>query len=112
LREGGIQKLAGTSPMRWLVWLLVCLPAASCAQKMDVIIEYTTNGEVKLNILNITFRTTELHVTLLGCDHGYYDYFLLYPPPPSRKSDITPFNCRECQCQTFESERAESFYIV
>lgn len=97
----------------WPVWLLVFLPVACfCDESTDIIIEYTTNGQVKLNILNITFHTTELHVTLLGCDYGYYDYYLLFPPLPSWKTEVTPFNCRECRCETFESERTESFYII
>jgi hypothetical protein len=80
-------------------------------QTVDFAVEYTTNGEVKLSILNITYHTTELHVTLLGCDFGYYDYYLLFPPLPSWKTEVTPFNCLECQCVEFESERSETFYI-
>ena len=98
--------------MRWAVWWLVFLPTAWCAQTVDIIVEYTTNGEVKLNILNITYHTTELHVTLLGCDYAYYDYYLLFPPLPSWKTEVTPFHCLECQCDKFEAERLESFYIV
>jgi hypothetical protein len=92
----------------WAVLLL--LHTAWANDTADIVIEYTTNGEVKLNIMNITFHTTELHVTLLGCDYGYYDYYRLVPPTPSWKIDVTPFHCLECQCSDFEQERVEHFY--
>ena len=91
-------------------WFLVLVQMALAAcQTLDIIIEYTTNGEVKLNIMNITFHTTELHVTLLGCDYAYYDNYLIVPPMPTWKTQVTPFHCLECQCVDFESERIESF---
>ena len=97
--------------MRWTVWgIVLLLHTAWGGDTADIVIEYTTNGEVKLNIMNITFHTTELHVTLLGCDHGYYDYYRLVPPIPSRKTEVTPFHCLECQCTDFENERVEHFY--
>lgn len=99
--------------MQWVVWWLLLLPlTAWSADTVDVIIEYTTNGEVKLNIMNITFHTTELHVMLLGCDHAYYDYYRLVPPTPSWKTEVTPFHCLECQCTDFEAERTEAFYAL
>jgi hypothetical protein len=100
--------------MRKIGWWLFLLLQTTCwsADTVDIIIEYTTNGEVKLNIMNITFRTTELHVMLLGCDYAYYDYYLLVPPTPSWKTEVTPFNCRECACSDFETERIENFYLL
>lgn len=82
------------------------------AQLSNVIVEYTTDGEVRLNVMNITFVTTELHVVLLGCDVGYYDNYLLSPPKPSWKTQVTPFQCIECECQAFESIREEVFIVV
>jgi len=90
-----------------LLWLLL---QAACA--VDIVVEYATNGDVKLNIMNITFHTTELHVKLLGCDRGYYDQSRLVPPTPSWQTEVTPFNCLECRCSNFEFERAERFYVL
>ena len=94
--------------MRWSLLLLLL----QTAWAVDIVVEYATNGDVKLNLLNITFHTTELHVTLLGCDYGYYDQYLLIPPTPSWKTEVTPFHCLECQCSNFEAERAERFYAL
>jgi len=80
-----------------------------------VSIQYTTDGEVTLSVMNITFVTTELHVVLLGCDVGNYDHHALYPPEASWKTEVTPFDCRECVCEdngTAESIRAEPFIVV
>jgi hypothetical protein len=97
--------------MRWATWgVILLLHIAWGGDTADIVVEYTTNGEVKLNIMNITFHTTELHVTLLGCDRGYYDYYRLVPPTPSWKTEVTPFHCLECRCSDFENERAEHFY--
>ena len=79
------------------------------AQLSDVRIQYTTDGEVRISVLNITFVTTELRVVLLGCDVGYFDNYLLFPPTPSWKTEVTPFDCRECRCSAFEQLRSETF---
>lgn len=79
------------------------------AQLSDVRIQYTTDGDVRLSVLNISFVTTELHVVLLGCDVGYFDNYLLFPPAPSWKTEVTPFDCRECRCDVFEQPRSEAF---
>ena len=91
--------------MRWLLLLLLAAAHAS----VDMSIQYTTNGEAKLSIMNITFQTVSLHVKLLGCDYGYYDLYVLFPPTPSWQTEVTPFNCVECECEDFEHERAEQF---
>ena len=77
-----------------------------------VLIQYTTDGEVTLSLLNITFVTTELHVTLLGCDFGYFDNYALYPPVQSWVTEVTPFDCRECSCSAFDSVRTEPFEFL
>jgi hypothetical protein len=98
--------------MRRLLWLLFCLQAVGgSSPTVDIVVEYTTNGEVKLILLNISCRTAELHVFLLGCDYAYYDYYLISPPKPSWKTEVTPFNCIECRCEDFEFERTETFYV-
>ena len=74
-----------------------------------MIMEYGTDGVVILNQANITTHTVSMTVTLLGCDYGYYDYYLLYPPIQSLKTKITPFDCRECVCTDFGSDRVEEF---
>jgi hypothetical protein len=99
--------------MQWVGWwLLLLLPTAQSTDTAEIIVEYTTNGDVKLNIMNITFHTTELHVILLGCDYAYYDYYFLVPPAPSWKTETTPFHCLECQCSNFDTERFEPFHAL
>jgi len=104
------------------LWWIMLIPVLTSAQPMsigggaaqlsNVLIQYTTDGEVKLNIMNVTFVTTELHVVLLGCDFGYFDNYLLFPPTPTWQTQITPFKCLECNCEAFESLRTESFVAV
>ena len=79
---------------------------------VEMTVQYTTNGDVKLNILNISFHTVQLHVKLLGCDYGYYDTYLLFPPTLSWQTQVTPFHCVECECEAFENERAELFFAA
>ena len=90
--------------------ILLTLLAVAGATDLYMAIEYTTNGVVHLDIMNMTFHTTQLHVTLLGCDDGYYDYYKLFPPQPSWKTEITPYLCLECACVDFEAGRAEDFF--
>jgi hypothetical protein len=80
----------------------------SCGE-LFMIVQYDTTGKVILNPANITIRTLELHVTVIGCDYGYYDYYLLYPPPNmTNHIELTPFECRECTCDwNRTSERTE-----
>ena len=66
--------------------------------ELNMIIEYSTDGDVALNIMNITFHTVELEVTLLGCDYGYY---------PTAGSPN--YQCLECACEAFDSQRTEAF---
>ena len=82
------------------------------AQLSDVRIQYTTDGDVLLSLMNITFVTTELHVVVLGCDVGYFDNYLIFRPTPSWKTEVTPFDCRECKCDSFEQPRLEAFVPV
>jgi len=97
-------------PVAALLLLAAAMLRASTAS-VEFSIEYTTNGDVKLNILNITFHTVQLHVKLLGCDYGYYDTYLLFPPVASWKTEVTPFNCVECECEDFEYDRVEQFVV-
>jgi hypothetical protein len=69
---------------------------------VDMVVEYTTTGDVKLNILNITFHTIQLQVELLGCDYGYYD----------DKRVLAHLHCVPCECSNFEFERSENFIAV
>lgn len=98
--------------VRLLVVLLIVLTASPAAQgTLYMIMEYGTDGSVLLNQANITLHTLSINVTLLGCDYGYYDYYLIRPPTPSAKTQITPFDCRACTCTDFNSERVEDFFI-
>ena len=84
--------------------------AAPPVVPLQMSIEYTTDGDVTFNIMNISFHTVQLHVTLLGCDYGYYDQYLITPPAsPSWKTSVTPFHCVECACEDFEFDRVEPF---
>ncbi len=76
-----------------------------------MIMEYNTDGTVVLNTANFTIHTLSINVTLLGCDFGYYDHYLLFPPPQSSSSKplVTPFDCRPCVCTDFETLRVEEF---
>lgn len=75
-----------------MAWWLLLVVAVAAAQ-VTMMAEYSTDGNVTLSILNMTFRTVELRVTVLGCDYGYY------PSGPA---------CLECACET-DSERIETF---
>jgi hypothetical protein len=91
---------------------LLLLPgrAAASGTALYMIMEYGTDGTVLLNQANISLHTVSMNVTLLGCDFGYYDHYLLNPPAvKTPKMLITPFDCRECVCSDFERERAEDF---
>ena len=92
--------------------LCAALPQPSYPETLFV--EYTTDGDVKLTLLNLTtWRTTQLHVTLLGCDFGYYDQYLISPPLVTTwQTKVTPFHCIECDCQNFEFPRSEPFVVV
>lgn len=96
--------------MQRLLLFLAALAAVSSSMNMSI--QYLTNGEAKLNILDIKFHTVSLNVKLLGCDYGYYDLYLLSPPTPSWQTEVTPFNCVECECEDFENERAEQFVVA
>ena len=96
------------------LWLLIFIGTTASLSTInyEFTAEYTTNGEVKLNIMNLTFHTTELYVTLLGCDNGYYDSYAMSPPKAQTwKTQITPFHCLECQCANFDRIRSETFYV-
>ncbi len=69
-----------------------------------MIVEYDTNGTARPVWLNFTLRTVELHVTLLGCDHGYY--------AEERALPSSPLVCKECVCDDallFREGRSEAF---
>jgi hypothetical protein len=104
---------------RWWILLIPALISGQpmsigggAAQLSNVMVQYSTDGVVKLNIMNVTFVTKELRVVLLGCDLGYFDNYLLFPPTPSWQTQVTPFSCLECNCEVFESLRTESFVAV
>ena len=78
-------------------------------QLSKVLIQYTTDGEPILSILNITFVTTEMRVVVVGCDVGYFDNHAIHP---TEKPKHTPFDCMECSCESFESVRTEQFTIL
>ena len=100
------------SAAAWLFLVLFCWPPTSRAT-LYMIMEYNTDGTVALNTANFTIHTQSMEVTLLGCDYGYYDYYLLYPPlVPSPKTQVTPFDCRPCACSEFDSLRIEEYVIV
>ena len=78
--------------------LVAFLASALGAAQLNMAIEYSTDGDVALSIMNITFHTVELEVTLLGCDYGYY--------PTAGSAE---YQCLECACEAFDSVRSEAF---
>ena len=78
--------------------LVAALWALALGAELSMVIEYSTNGDVALSIMNITFHTVELEVTLLGCDYGYY--------PTAGSAE---YQCLECACEAFDSVRSEAF---
>ena len=93
-----------------LLFALMCQLSNSTVY---MIMEYNTDGTVLLNNANFTLHTLSINVTLLGCDFGYYDHYLLFPPlSPSPKTLVTPFDCRPCMCTEFDSVREENFIVV
>ena len=92
--------------------LLLASLAPAAGATLYMVMQYGTDGAVVLNQANFTIRTLSINVTLLGCDYGYYDHYLLYPPVQSVKTQITPFDCRACMCTDFSSERVEDFVIA
>ena len=69
-----------------------------CTSDIFMVVEYDTNGTARPVLLNVALRTVELHVTLLGCDHGYYAH--TYQPS---------LVCLECVCTEFREGRSEAF---
>ncbi len=99
--------------MSGMAVLILCLSVQQTLANLYMIMEYNTDGTVLYNSVNITMHTMSMNVTLLGCDYGYYDYYLINPPAaPSAKTQITPFDCRACVCTDFERTRAEDFVIM
>jgi hypothetical protein len=94
----------------FIIYLTLLLTTAHAS--IHMIMKYGTDGAVELNQVNFTLHTLSINVTLLGCDYGYYDHYLLYPPIQSSKTQITPFDCRACVCTDFSSERVEEFIVV
>ena len=57
---------------RALLLLLLLLSLANA--DVFMVVQYDSEGLLPIpSVLNITFRTVELIVTLLGCDDGYYE---------------------------------------
>jgi hypothetical protein len=96
-----------------VVLMVLMLQAPSSVDAtLYMIMEYNTDGTVLHNQANFSVHTLSMNVTLLGCDYGYYDYYLIKPPSaPSAKTKITPFDCRACECIEFESVRMEDFVV-
>jgi hypothetical protein len=99
-------------PRLLLVLTLLLASPAAIHSTLYMVMEYRTDGTVSLNQANFSIHTLSINVTLLGCDYGYYDHYLLYPPVQSTKTQITPFDCRACMCTDFSPERVEEFVVV
>ena len=77
---------------------LLLLVAAFVSSEIFMVVEYDTNGTARPILLNITLRTVELHVTVLGCDIGYY-----------AETNQPSLVCKECVCSEFAEGRSEAF---
>jgi hypothetical protein len=92
-----------------LIFLIVTTTTTTAAEAgggIFMIIEYDTNGTARpVMSLNFTLRTVELHVTVLGCDHGYY----------ADEEKRPALVCRECLCNDDDNDalflegRSEAF---
>jgi hypothetical protein len=82
--------------MRVPVGLLV-LFLAVCAGEIYMIVEYDTNCTARSTLGDFKLHTVELHVTILGCDFGYY------------AQTLQPLECLECVCTKFVEGRSEEF---
>ena len=78
--------------------LLAAIASPSSKGELYMMVEYDTNGTARPVGINFTLiRTVELHVTVIGCDHGYY------------AESHQPLVCRECVCSDFSEGRVEAF---
>ncbi len=85
---------------QWIIIIIfvACTAVLRCKGDLLMVVEYDTNGTARPVSFNFTLRTVELHVTLLGCDTGYYAEAL----QPS-------LVCKECVCTDFREGRSEAF---
>ena len=80
----------------WFLAILLLVPSSSKSE-LYMMVEYDTNGTARPVGINFTLiRTVELHVTVIGCDHGYY------------AESHQPLVCRECVCSDFSEGRVEA----
>ena len=79
--------------------MLILVLVHPCTSELFMTLEYDTNGTARPTGTSFDFslRTVEMHVTVLGCDHGYYAY------------TMQPLECRECVCDEFTDGRHEPF---
>lgn len=91
--------------------LLSVIAEATIMYTEHMAVQYTTDGFVNLELLNFTtWYTTEIHIQVVGCDYGYYNIWLIYPPAEKTvEYELNPFHCVECQCENFDSVRMETF---
>ncbi len=81
-----------------LQWaLIMAMVVIGCLGDVYMIVEYDTNGTALPLMVNVSFHTVELHVTVLGCDQGYY------------AETTKPLVCKECMCDDFTDGRVEAF---
>lgn len=85
--------------MRYAILLLLLLTMA--VADIFMVVEYESTHDRPKPFFNITFKTVELRVTLLGCDDGYYE-----------AANKTKLICNECICNTFNDGRTEEFRVV
>jgi hypothetical protein len=80
--------------------LLAALMVAGFVRgEIFMVVEYDTNGTARPMSLNINLKTVELHVTVLGCDTGYY----------AETNHQPSLVCKECVCSEFAEGRSEAF---
>jgi hypothetical protein len=91
--------------MFWTVVVVVLGTPFFCAGDIYMIVEYDTNGTLMQQIsMDVTIHTVELHVTLLGCDYGYYNN-----NANAKSSQQQTLKCDECICKEFLDDREEAF---
>jgi hypothetical protein len=85
--------------------LLLLLLLSFASADVFMVVQYDSEGLLPIaSVFNVTFRTVELIVTLLGCDDGYYE-------GAAASGHLTCTAC-DCAAPAPAAWRAEPFAIT
>jgi hypothetical protein len=92
--------------LRRATTILLLVIIALATADVFMVVQYDSTGLLPTaNVLNVTFTTVDLIVTLLGCDDGYYE-------GAAASGHLT---CTACDCAAVpssSSKRVEPFFLV